>query len=219
MWRAGHWLPVFCMLTMIVQIDVASAGTPEWKSWLKARPDAAQLNVKWDKKTQVPSGIRGTMALVPENASTSEIVRQVAKEFSVLMGLGQNAVGSNSVEKWRGQTTYRFTQQFDGLPVEGHELVIGVQDNGEVSSLQNALIRFQGELAPRTIAPEQARTLALAEFPAGVVAPTEPVEVVLAHGKVPVRAYRVAVRGDRMWFVYVRADNGRVAWVRDAAIH
>ncbi len=221
MWKSGHWIPIVCTLIMSMHINVAGATTPGWDSWLKLGPDAAQLDIQWDSKTQTPRAIRGPMATVQGNQKISDVVEQLARDFSSLMGLGSDAMSPSTVERWRGQTVYRFNQMLEGIPVEGHQLVIGAKANGDVVSLQNGLVVLQGGLGPRSIRPEQARELAKTGFKKDVMVPSEPVEVVLAHGTVPVRAYRVPVRGASggMWFVFVRADDGRVVWIRDAAIH
>jgi len=119
---------------------------------------------------------------------------------------------------------YRYPQLYEGLSVEGHALVITVRRDGAVVAMENSLSVFAEPATDIKITPEAARARALAALdptlsPEG--SEVTPTLVVLPVNDVPVRVWRVPVAAlpHGFYTIYVRADDGKVLWVRNQMIH
>lgn len=109
----------------------------------------------------------------------------------------------------------RFSQTFEGLPVEGSAVIVRLHDARALYVLTEGLVRF-ADGAPRpAISADSAITIVRARLGTHLRAAAEP--VIIAKDEAPIAAYRVFVEGsaDRTGYVVVvRADTGAIASVR-----
>jgi len=201
-----------------------AAPTAQWSKWLKSVPDLKRVAITWAVgKRHVRSmhgEIRPAVAGVEPRKRADDLLRELAPAMEVRFERMKHA----GTDRTTRRTVLRYQQTFDGLPVEGKQVVISVRSDGAVVGFEGNVSRFDQGPTPEVIAPSEAVARALDAV--GVsggekTQRTKPDKVILDVLGTPVRAFRVPVAAlpHGLYQVYVRADDGRVVWVRNRMMH
>ena len=201
-----------------------AAPTAKWGVWLKTVPDLKRVAITWtaDKRhvKSMHGEIRPPVAGVEPRKRADDLLRDAAPAMEVRFGLLRH-VGTDRTTR---RTVLRYQQTLEGLPVEGKQVVISVRKDGAVVGFEGDVARFNAEPTQEVIAPSEA--VARAFDTVGVTPPegkkkVRAEKVILDVLGTPVRAFRVPVAAlpHGLYQVYVRADDGRVVWVRNRMMH
>jgi hypothetical protein len=206
-------------------IGFAWSATPDqrtsWDQWISRTPQPEQIKLTWRADAQVlrsafgvlRNGRAGVALQRQVDNFVDELVPRYGVRASQLKPLGLEGTGRFKVA--------RYQQTFQGLPVVQRQLSIRVRDDGAILGFESDLAAFDGSAAPAKISPDQAKRTAQNHLKAKNAKVGAPTEVIMAQGTTPLRMFQVdvALPGMRFYSVYVRADTGKVLWVRDRVIH
>jgi Zn-dependent metalloprotease len=201
-----------------------AAPTAAWSAWLGSVPDLERVAITWSRdKRHIRSAhgqIRPPVAGVEPRKRADDLLRDMAPAMALRFDLLRHA----GTDRTTRRTVFRYQQTLGGLPVEGKQVVVSVRKDGAIVGFEGDVARFHAEPTPVLIAPSEA--VARAYDAVGLVsAPgTSKVKlekVILDVLGTPVRAFRVPVAAlpHGLYQVYVRADDGRVVWVRNRMMH
>lgn len=219
----GLYLGAMLALLSAHALAAASPVDGSWTRWLRTLGDVTELKVRWSPDKRQVESVRGPM--VPSDAALSveERVRGLAHNVLRLQKMAAEELGEPARGGTQNRKSFRYPQRFEGLPVEGHAILFTIDRHGTVVGMENTLVPFTEPITPVVISGEQARIRAFAAlkhlFPMeGKLAESE--LIVLPVLNTPVRIWRVPVAAlpYGLYSVYIRADDGRILWIRDQMI-
>ena len=187
--------------------------------------NSTTLKARWSADNSRLEHVGGVLIPAADPRSPELRVAELANEIRVMQGMKAAELGAVRKSGTLTRKAYRYEQQYEGLPVEGHDLVINVRGDGAVVGFQNNLKTFMKPATAVHLSPESAHALALDALEEGlnpvVGAKVEPKLVVLPVFETPVRVWKVPVTAlpHGFYTIYVRADDGKVLWVRNQMIN
>jgi hypothetical protein len=195
----------------------------QWAAWLAQRDDAAALKVRWNPDHSQIRSVQGLLLPSSSRSSRELGISEFVDQVLRVQGIRREHLGRVQKDGTRNRATWSFPQLYDGLPVEDHALVLKVRRDGALVGMENNLARFSKPPTPLILSAKEARIRALEIMDASYArqsAKAAPALVILPFGNAPVRAWRVPVTAwpHGLYCVYVRADDGRILWVRDQMI-
>ena len=219
---------IFAGILLILGISSSFAATNSvkgsWSNWLEARGDSAQLKTRWSPDHSRIESVQGVLIPSTDSRTLEQRVSALADEVRGIHDMKPSELASARKSGTQTRRVYRYAQLYEGLSVEGHALVITVRKDGAIVGMENGLSVFQAPATEVKVTPEAARVRALAALdptlsPANLE--VTPALIILPVNRVPVRVWRVPVAAlpHGFYTIYVRADDGKVLWVRNQMIH
>jgi len=192
-----------------------------WDRWIEATPQHEQLKLSWQPGDQQLRSAFGLLRAARADRTTEQQIRDfvadVAPRYGVrvqdLKSLGVTGKGRFKVE--------RFEQRHQGLKVVQRQLSVRARADGAILGFESDLAPISGQAAPAKISAEQAKIVATNHINEKTAKAGNPAQVIMVQGTTPLRMFQVdvALPGMRFFSVYVRADNGKVLWVRNRVTH
>ena len=215
---------IACLMTLSVSFAADVSEKDAWTSWLGKQESSTTLKARWSADQSRLQHVGGVLIPAADARSLERRVSDLATEIRVLQGMDVAELSAVRKSGTLTRKSYRYEQQYEGLPVEGHDLVINVRGDGAVVGFQNNLKTFLKPATLVNLTPKRAHELALDALEQGLSpaagAKVEPTLVVLPVFETPVRVWKVPVTAlpHGFYTIYVRADDGKVLWVRNQMI-